>query len=114
MDQKLLPRGICIATLLFFAVACSSGPAPIDQNHVVEIYPVKDLLSNRSDARWDLAVKDVATAIAEATGMAQLGASGGSIESEASGIIMVTASPDMQDRVIMVLNDWRQLLGNKG
>ena len=69
MDQKLLPRGICIATLLFFAVACSSGPAPIDQNHVVEIYPVKD----------------VATAIAEATGLAQLGASGGSIESEASG-----------------------------
>jgi len=60
----------------------------------------------RPDARWDLAVKDVATAIAKATGLAQLGASGGSI--------MVTASPDMQGKVIQVLNDWRRLRSNNG
>lgn len=114
MNQKLLPRGIYIATLLLFVTACSSGPAPLPDGNVTEIYAIKDLVTNQGNTLWAIDIDAFATTIAQATGLSQLDADTYSIRSEPSGVLVVTASPGMQRKVTIVLHDmrrWRQKNG---
>ncbi|MCA8964265.1 MAG: hypothetical protein H6838_16090 [Planctomycetes bacterium] len=97
-----LPCCVLAALALSFT-GCASTAQPADA--VTEVYSVRDLCSTPQP--W-ISVKDLATNLADATG-AEYWRDQGSIRTEDSGILAVTANVDMQEKVRMVLADMRKL-----
>lgn len=95
------PRGV-LAALAFSLAGCASTAQPADA--VTEVYSVRDPCSTPKP--W-IRVEDLAANLADATG-AEYWRDQGSIRTEDSGMIAVTANVDMQQKVRTVLADMRR------
>ena len=121
MTCQPLLRASCFAAIAFLPIAClpvaCAAPGNSEQatasTATTELFPVKDLVFATKDQAATLPIGDLVQALAQATGLSRLPSDSYAIDAEASGIIRVTASADMQNKVQIVLKDMRRMISDK-